>query len=229
MKQQELLQWLGDLATEPIATESVSGRLGIPTTRHKIAPATAWLTNAQTALEATFPQNHAVLKKWAILASSIEKDPNLSLHTGTLESARAIVAAAHDQVQNGRLGSFVDSIRADTVSELLDQADYLASKNWLAAATVLGGAALETHLRYLCEKNAIIWNGSGSISSYDQAISTERKSGRITIYDKNDSKQIVAWGGLRNDAAHDPTSYNRSKAEVELMLQGIRQFAARIR
>jgi hypothetical protein len=36
-----------------------------------------------------------------------------------------------------------------------------------------------------------------------------------------------AWCGLRNEAAHDPGNFKRTKEEVKLMIEGIRQFIAR--
>lgn len=46
---------------------------------------------------------------------------------------------------------------------------------------------------------------------------------RANIYSSAYQKQIIAWLGIRNSAAHGKYS-EYSKEEVSLMLQGIRQF-----
>jgi hypothetical protein len=43
------------------------------------------------------------------------------------------------------------------------------------------------------------------------------------IYGKNEQKQVTAWLGVRNDAAHG-NYHNYSEGEVKLMIQGIRDF-----
>jgi hypothetical protein len=45
-------------------------------------------------------------------------------------------------------------------------------------------------------------------------------------YNKNDQKQVTAWAGLRNDAAHGSYS-NYTDGEVKLMMAGIRDFISR--
>ena len=109
--------------------------------------------------------------------------------------------AARDQVKAGRLGSLADAVRAETVSELLDQANAPCSAGDVIAATVIAGGALETHLLHLCTRHGIPFAGNGSISVYEGAIASARNAGTITLYDKSDSKHVTAWGGMRNDAA----------------------------
>jgi hypothetical protein len=43
---------------------------------------------------------------------------------------------------------------------------------------------------------------------------------------KNDQKQVTAWAGLRNDAAHGNYG-NYTDEQVKLMVAGIRDFISR--
>lgn len=49
----------------------------------------------------------------------------------------------------------------------------------------------------------------------------------VPVYSANDGKLVEGWGGIRNEAAHTPASFTRGKNQVELMLDGIRDFIAR--
>ncbi len=49
---------------------------------------------------------------------------------------------------------------------------------------------------------------------------------KATAYKKNDQKQVTAWAGLRNDAAHGEYN-NYTEGEVKLMVAGIRDFLSR--
>ena len=58
------------------------------------------------------------------------------------------------------------------------------------------------------------------------AIARVRNAGN-EIYSATEGKNVTAWGGRRNDAAHKPTEFKASAEEVRLMIEGIRQFVAR--
>jgi hypothetical protein len=70
---------------------------------------------------------------------------------------------------------------------------------------------------------------NGSVSKYEGTIAQERKAGR-DILSATDGKQVSSWGGMRNDAAHDPVKFgmDRTVPEVRIMVEGIRQFVARV-
>jgi hypothetical protein len=109
---------------------------------------------------------------------------------------------------------------------LLDQADVLARQNYIAAATVVAGGALETFLHFTCDKNGLTWQGHGSIEKYKDALAQARKGGN-EIISATDEKQVSAWGGSRNDAAHKPGDFQGTVESAKLMVEGIRQFISR--
>jgi hypothetical protein len=199
-------------------------------------PATAWLGEARTALHALFPANHPLCRQWDAIFERAKTykidgwggplpEPFADVH---FEQALGVLQAALTVVKAGRMRTLLDGVRAETVSEVLDLADVLLGGKHVIAAAVLAGGALETHLRHLCMRSGLTWAGDGSIAKYDQAIAQARNAGTVTAYPATDSKLIGGWGGLRNEAAHDPTHFTRTVDEVRLMNEGIRQFIARV-
>ena len=215
--------WLKDLLQDAQSLP-VESRDGDKITWYEEQQAVRWLVSAGSAVNAITPIGHELRQWWK---KQVPPGKAVLLHSAvTMTKAIAIIEAALDLLENGRFGSLMDSVRAETVSEVLDQADVLANQGHSAAATVLAGGALETHLLHLCNTNSLSWSGHGSISKYDGAIAQERNNGN-EIYSRADTNQVGAWGGHRNAAAHDPTNFNRSKDETTLMIEGIRQFVAR--
>lgn len=181
----------------------------------------AWLARAGSALEAVLPPGHAVLRTWSKAVSSTTAIDNV-------DRAVSLVRAAQRLANDGRLRTLVDGVRADTVGEVLEQATELARAGHQAAATVLAGGALETHLRHLCDRAGLLssMTGHGSISKYADLMGQSRKRGD-DIISKSDQTQVIGWGQARNDAAHDPTNFAWGRETTQLMLDGIRQFLAR--
>lgn len=190
------------------------------------AEANDWATEALSALDAVFPQGHAVLKSWKSAVHHSEQHPGTMSSTVVLDAARGVFHSALQQLKAGRLVTLVEGIRAETTNEVLDQAEALLAGKHLVAAAVMAGGALEMHLLHLCNKHQLTWTGDGSISRYDSAVAQARNSG-TQIYSVTDSKLVTAWGGIRNDAAHSPGTFVRSPSEMQSMLHGIREFMAR--
>lgn len=181
----------------------------------------AWATEAESALAVVFSAQSPVRLAW-------DRHVQAGRITAVFADLRAVFTAAHRLLKEDRLGSLIDAIRVESESELLEQADILAENDHLAAATVIAGGTLETHLRHLVNKNGLTISApNGSISAYNQAVASERKRGN-EIYSKADHDQVESWGKLRNDAAHDPGAFKRSKDQIKLMIEGVRQFIARV-
>ncbi len=225
MNEKEALEFMRevfDTQVEKYASGGTYLETGDPVHCYERSSATKWLVAARTAMESIFPPEHPVRKQWERVAGN-----NGSVtDEHDFEKLRAVFEAALELLEQGRVTSLVDGVREEAVSELLDQAAHLGDKNYLVAAAVLAGGALESHLRHLCIKNALQGSGNGSISNYDAAIAVARKAGTM-LYSPTDSKLILGWGGLRNDAAHQPTTFSTNQEEVRLMIEGIRQFIGR--
>jgi hypothetical protein len=101
------------------------------------------------------------------------------------------------------------------MAEHLLAEDYLGSKD---AAAVLAGGTLEEHLRQLCIKNKI------PIEKSVETMNTKLRT--ADVYGLNEQKQVTAWYGLRNSAAH--AKYDEyDKKDVALFLQGLRYFISK--
>jgi hypothetical protein len=205
--------------------------------REQVA-ALAWLGEAESAMASVFPIGHPIRVMWQRV---VDRASTYSFGTGAMKTQISalyagehfnqllgVVKAGGEVVRSGRLRGLLDGVRAETVSEVLDQAQGLLTAHHTVAATVLAGGALETHLRHLCVRNNLSWPGEGSIAKYDAAVAQARNAGIATVYSATDSRLIGGWGGMRNDAAHDPVAYRRGEEDVRRMIEGILEFVARV-
>ncbi len=141
----------------------------------------------------------------------------------------AILIALLSEIKSGTLWRGLWDAKNETCTDILQQADDLLEKNYFAAATVLAGGALEAHLKDLCLRNNISWNGDGTIAKYQGALSQAQNKGDISFFSTEDGKFITAWGGLRNRAAHSPAQITQIDLPgITGMLNGIRDFIKRI-
>jgi hypothetical protein len=203
-------------------------KTNVPKNDHyEIKAAAAWLAEAQSALEAVLPKSHALLARWNTLVTQTSASTTLAPLHYNFNQFRAIFTVAYTMLREGRLSSLVAGIQAETVEELLDQADELLTSEHVVAATVIAGGALETHLRHLCDRHGLTIDGSGSIENYNMALARARKAGN-EVCTLGDTKQVTSWGESRNKAAHDPGNFKQDAAAIQLMTAGIRQFIARV-
>ena len=230
MTANDAIQWLQELATRQISARISPGRTNLddsPVYYSDTAATTGWTTEVHAALESVFPTGHAVLRQWTADATIPGGHHRSVWDPEEVDAAKAVVTAAISILKNNRLSTLLDGVRAESLAELLDQAArHLASKE-VVAATVLAGGALETQLRDLCARFSITVKGEPSIGKYDQAIGEARNVGTKVPYQGADSKQVLAWGADRNDAAHTPMAFNRSPDDIKRMIEGIRSFVAR--
>lgn len=133
-----------------------------------------------------------------------------------LENYKAYVAA-------GLSGAITPERKAqlDVVSDFLEQADMLLSAKGVhpAAPIVLIGATLEEFLRTWVETAGLsLGQRKPSLDSYSQVLFAE------DLITKQDVKDITAWGGLRNHAAHGEWEEVSEKGRASLMLEGVNLF-----
>lgn len=109
----------------------------------------------------------------------------------------------------------------DVTSDFLDQANGLLQSNKVhpAAPAVLIGAALEEFLRNWVEDGGLsLGNKKPGLDAYS---STLREAELIT---KQDAKDIAAWAGIRNHAAHGEWEELGGADRIRLMLDGVNLF-----
>ena len=162
---------------------------------------------------------------------------------GSPYSRRAEAVRGYEQLKAARLVGIVSSLRADltagylrTIEELihgemfgdfLDMAQHLLDSGYKDPAAVVAGSALESHLRQLAKRVGLSLEASGrkgiQPKKADQINTELAKAGAYSVLDQ---KNVTAWMGLRNKAAHGRYS-EYQKEQVALMVNAIRDFITR--
>ena len=197
------LTWLGRLVKD--AETLVSGQ-GV----YRAEALEAWRAECEDALRSVFGPNHHIVERWRGFGGNNR--------LGAVNSQMGVLTAAYRLVAEGRLKSLYEEIRTATILDVLADAEELLRGNYCAAAMVLAGGALETHLRRMCDSRNATPAGHGSISKYADVL---KKASAVTA---TEHKDITAWGGARNDAAHNPSGFVSTPETVELRITCIRQF-----
>jgi hypothetical protein len=119
-----------------------------------------------------------------------------------------------------QLQSVREMIHADMFSDFLEMAEYLLEEGYHHPAAVIAGSVLEEHLRKLCARFGVALPAKPKLDAMNADLA------RANAYDKNNAKQVTAWAGIRNDAAHGHYA-NYTPEQVKLMVAGIRDFMIR--
>lgn len=176
------------------------------------------VTNAIAAIHRITGENSTYSKE---VIKVQNKDPELHVHTSSIIG---IVMALKNDLDNGYLHSFVEVIHGDIFSDFLEMATYLNDSKYKDASAVIAGATLENHLKQLSNKHSISLMDINGRSKKASLLNDElTKAG---VYDKLDSKNVVAWLDLRNKAAHGSYGdYNID--QVKLLISNIQNFITR--
>lgn len=123
---------------------------------------------------------------------------------GTLEAIR-------HELENDHLETVTQLVKAETLADLLDQAEHLFESEYHLAAGVIGRAVLEEHLRTTCDTlSCSPPKKRPTISDFNQALYG------IQHYSKIKMKQIDVLASIGNDAAHNNPKLD--SADVKKML-----------
>jgi len=155
----------------------------------------------------------------AILAGKVRATSRLVGLVGIADSLLANIKA-------GYIRTLEELVHGELFGDFLEMAQYLLDTNskYKDAAAVVCGSTLEVHLKQLCKKVGIATDVGGKPKK------TETLNGELagaSIYSKLDQKNVTAWLGLRNSAAHgDYTAYDGN--QVGLMIAAVRDFITRV-
>lgn len=133
----------------------------------------------------------------------LSKDPERN----TLAFAKQIVGtleAIKHELEHDHLESFTNIVRAETLADLIEQAEHLFDSGYYLAAGVIGRAILEEHLRTTCVTLGCLPSKSRpTVNDFNQALYGAQH------YTKIKMKQIETLAAIGNDAAHNvPTLQN---------------------
>lgn len=124
-------------------------------------------------------------------------------------------------IDAGYLTTIEEEAHADVFADLSEMSDHLVGSSMLLPAAVVSGAALEAHLRAMASKAGIATSSGGKPKRAGKLNDDLKAKG---VYKNADHKQVIAWQGIRNDAAHGHGQ--PAKSQVQNMTQGIRDFIA---
>ena len=146
----------------------------------------------------------------------------LSSYSG-YDDLLSLVVGFRDYVNAGLWGAASPERQAklEVASDLLEQAAALLGDAAVhpAAAVMVVGATLEEFLRNWAEHLDLdLGNRKPGIQTYTDTL---RDAGAIT---KQNVKDLVSWGGLRNHAAHGEWDEVADRSRIRLMLEGVNLF-----
>ena len=135
-----------------------------------------------------------------------------------------VAASLLHNIRAGYLKTFEELIHGEVFGDLLEMAQYLFDSGYKDASAVIAGITLEAHLKRLCKKSGIPVEVAGKSKNANQ-INSELAAQKA--YSKLDQKNVTAWLGVRNSAAHgDFGAYD--KGQVNLLISAVRNFIARV-
>jgi hypothetical protein len=141
---------------------------------------------------------------------------------GHARALEGVLQGFRIDLEAGYLTSVLEEAHAEVFADLLEIADHLLTEKLLEPAAVMAGGALEAHLRALAEKTGVTTSRGGKPK---RAGLLNDDLAKKQIYSKTEHKQVMAWQGIRNSAAH--AEGDLARAQVALMAQGIRDFISR--
>ena len=143
---------------------------------------------------------------------------------GHLAEQIGVAKSLLSDIKNGYLKSLEEIIHGDVFGDYLEMAKHLVDNGYKDAAAVIAGSTLEAHLKQLCSKHGVAVVIGANPKKADVLNADLVKAG---AYTKNDQKNVTAWLGLRNDAAHG--NYGAyDKNQVDLLISSVRDFITRI-
>ena len=222
MKLADLLKRIDELLDhgQQVLSTRYSEGTRFPVVHVKDAPMTGFRSASLSFIERVFGRDHPHFQQFT------EKTENS--FASDAERGVAILQAVRSEIAGGWLFTVKGLVAAELFSDFLDMADHLLSQGYKDPAAVVIGSVLEEHLRQLCIKHSI------DIADEKDGKAVPRKADRLNselakkgVYTALDQKQVTAWLGLRNDAAHGKYS-SYSEEQVKNFLAGSTEFMARV-
>lgn len=139
---------------------------------------------------------------------------NFSGYLSSFKTLYAVFASAKEDYEGGYIFSLRGLVKAEVLSDALEQADELLISGYKDPACVLIGVSLEIAVKELASRHSL------PVAKLEKLNADLCKSGAYNIAKQ---KQITAWADLRNKAAHgDWSAY--SAEDVRDMHSGVLRF-----
>jgi hypothetical protein len=153
---------------------------------------------------------------------------NIDTKNDAWEQLDNLVGVTHSLLHNIRAGymkTFEELVHGEIFRDFLEMAQYLLDSGYKDAAAVIGGSTLESHLKQLYKK--VVGTSVDVDEKPTKADFINSELARTGAYSKSDQKNVTAWLGLRNDAAHGKY-HLYTKEQVNLLIEAIQDFILRI-
>jgi hypothetical protein len=135
-----------------------------------------------------------------------------------LEQQVGLLRSLRENFDEGYLLDLPGLVRAEVFADFIEQAEYLFQEGAWHVVPVVVGAVLEDHLRKLCGKYPAI--ELPARPKLDRMNADLMKAGE---YNSIQHKQITAWAGIRNSAAHGEFG-KFDQGQAEGMLRDVPRF-----
>lgn len=175
-------------------------------------------TNTLSLLQVLTTKTNHVAK----LAETVRK-----LTPTDIEQMFGIIRGLKSDYESGMLETLAHAVEASVTGDYITQAEQLLKEGKQGnydhvPAAVLTGAILEDGLRRLCQRQSPpIQIKTGKYHKKMNTMIDDLR--KIDLFNELKAKQLRAWVGVRNAAAHGQfDEFNRS--DVEQMLTGVQQF-----
>lgn len=144
-------------------------------------------------------------------------------------SGLGILNAIKTELEKGWLSTLKGLVSAELFSDFLEMSDHFLQEGYKDAAAVMIGSTLEEHLRQLCDVYKVdntMARGLDQVPKKADVLNADLK--KAGVYGAIDQKQITAWLGIRNSAAHG--KYDEyTKEQVKGMYDGVLNFVSRVK
>jgi hypothetical protein len=126
-------------------------------------------------------------------------------YSGTAAKILGTLEAILHELENDHLDSFTTLVKAETLADLLEQAEHLFANGYVLAAGVIGRAVLEQHLRDTCDTlGCLPEKDRPTLNDFNQALYS------FDHYNKIKMKAVDALAAIGNDAAHNKEGLEES-------------------
>lgn len=162
------------------------------------------------------------LKENVIYCTKSVKDvpPTTRVNHTNIIKLGGILKELRSAYKNGYINKIEDIINAKVFSDYLDMADYFLNEDYVDAAAIVIGCALEQHIKQLCIKNNIeLMDKNGGKEKKHRLSTLNDLLVKKKIYDSATHDEISSWIKVRNGAAHGVWN-KHPKDKVERMLDG---------
>jgi len=130
-----------------------------------------------------------------------------------------VVESAYEDFKSDLLEDTKAIITAEVFTDFIEQAEYLLNEGYKLPTAVLMRGVLEDSLRTLCKKAQIVLSEKSKLDWMNTELV------KVGVYNTNIQKQITAWAGIGNSAAHMKID-EFSETDVKNMISGIINFNA---